>query len=61
MNVLLVRAAGGDIESGHPGVEKHGKPELSGPIEVSVDCHGDKATIVRSALEKAGAKQLRAD
>jgi hypothetical protein len=60
-NTAGVRAAGGDIESGHPGVEKHGKPELSGPIEVSIDCHGDKATIVKSALEKAGAKQLRAD
>jgi hypothetical protein len=60
-NTAGVRAAGSDLESGHPGVEKHGKPELSGSIEVSVDCHNDKATIVKSALEKAGAKQLRAD
>ena len=60
-NTAGVRAAGGDVESGHPGVEKHGKPELSGRIEVSIDCYGDKATLVRSALEKAGAKELRAD
>jgi hypothetical protein len=60
-NTAGVRAAGGDIESGHPGVEKHGKPELAGPIEVSVDCHGDKAIAVKAALEKAGAKQLRAN
>ena len=57
-NSAGVRPAGGDVESGHPGVEKRGTPELSGPIEVSIDCHGDKATVVRSALEKAGALRL---
>ena len=57
-NSAGVRPAGGDVESGHPGVEKRGTPELSGPIEVSIDCHGDKATVVRSALEKAGAVRL---
>lgn len=59
-NTAGIRPAGADIESGHPGVAKHGKPKLSGPVEVSVDCHGDKSTIVRSVLEKAGATQLRA-
>ncbi len=59
-NTAGVRAAGADVESGHPGVEKHGKPELAGPVEVSVDCKGEKSATVKSALEKAGAKQLRA-
>lgn len=60
-NTAGIRPAGADVESGHPGVEKQGKPELSGPIEVSVDCHGNKSAVVKSALEKAGATQLRAD
>ena len=30
-NTAGVRAAGGDIESGHPGVEKHGKPDYPAP------------------------------
>ena len=59
-NTAGVRAAGADVESGHPGVEKTGKPELAGPIEVSVDCKGGKASTVESALKDAGAKQLRA-
>jgi hypothetical protein len=59
-NTAGVRPAGADVESGYAGIGKHGKPKLSGPIEVSVDCHGDKWTIVKSALEEAGAKQLRA-
>lgn len=59
-NTAGVRPAGADVESGHAGVETHGKPKLSGPIEVSVDCPGDKSTIVTSALEKAGATHLRA-
>jgi hypothetical protein len=60
-NTAGVRPAGADVESGHPGVEKHAKPKLSGSVEVSVDCHGDKSTIVKSVLERAGATQLRAD
>jgi hypothetical protein len=42
-------------------VEKHGKPELAGPIEVSVECDAGRSTVVRSALEKAGATQLRTE
>jgi hypothetical protein len=38
-NTVGVQPAGADVESGHPGIERHGEPELSGPIEVSVDCH----------------------
>lgn len=60
-NTAGVRPAGADVESGHAGVGKRGKPKLSGPIEVSVDCSGDKSTLVRSALERAGATYLRAD
>ena len=53
-----VKAAGADIESGHPGVEKHGSPVLAGMIEVSVDCHGDQSAKVREALSAAGASSL---
>lgn len=51
--------AGADIESGHPGVAKRGRPELEGAVEVSVDCHGNDATVVEAAFKDAGAKQLR--
>ena len=54
-NTAGIRPAGADVESGHPGVEKHGKPELAGPIEVSVECDARQSTMVRSALEKDGA------
>jgi hypothetical protein len=60
-NTAGTRPAGADVESGHPGVEKHGTPELSGPIEVSVECHAGRSTLVRSTLEKAGTKELRAE
>ena len=60
-NTAGIRPAGSDVESGHPGIAKHGKPELTGPIEVSVDCHGDNSAIVKSALEKAGATRLQGD
>jgi len=53
-----VKAAGADIESGHPGVEKKGSPELAGMIEVSVDCHGDQSVKVCRALSAAGANSL---
>lgn len=59
-NTAGTRPAGADVESGHPGVGKNGKPKLSGPIEVCVECKADQSTVVRSALESAGAKQLRA-
>lgn len=59
-NTSGVRAAGADVESGHPGVEKKGEPELAGPIEVSVDCHDDRGTLVQSVLQRAGAVEVRA-
>ena len=58
-NTAGVRPAGADVESGHPGVERHGDPKLAGPIEVSVDCHGDQSKLVSSVLEKAGGAQVR--
>lgn len=60
-NSAGIRAAGADVESGHPGVETQGTPELAGRIEVSVDCHDDRSATVRIALNEAGARSLRAD
>lgn len=60
-NTAGTRPAGADVESGHRGVEKQGEPALAGPIEVSVECDVGRSTVVRSALEKAGATQLRAE
>ena len=56
-----VKAAGADIESGHPGVEKHGSPQLAGMIKVSVDCHGDQSVKVCRVLSSAGASSLEDD
>lgn len=58
-NTAGTRAAGADVESGHPGVQKRGTPELAGAIEVAVDCHGEDTTVVESTLRGAGARQLR--
>ena len=60
-NTAGTRAAGADVESGHPGVQTNGKPKLSGPIEVTVECGPERMTLVRAALAKAGAKRLRAE
>ncbi len=54
------RRAGADAESGHAGVERHGDPELSGPIEVAVTCPEDRTNSLQSALKKDGAMRLRA-
>ena len=58
-NTAGTRAAGADVESGHPGVEKHGRPKLSGTVEVSVDCPREKSSTVTAALRDAGAKQIK--
>lgn len=58
-NTAGTRAAGADVESGHPGNDKRGQPELAGPIEVSVECEAGRATLVKSTLEKDGATALR--
>lgn len=58
-NTAGTRAAGADVESGHPGEDRRGEPELSGPIEVSVDCHDEESeTVVKTVLREAGAKQI---
>jgi hypothetical protein len=59
-NSAGTRAAGADRESGHPGVEKHGSPELKGDVEVSVDCHDvAKARAVKVAFEQAGGHEIK--
>jgi hypothetical protein len=60
-NTVGTWPSGADVESGHPRVAKQGEPELSGPIEVSVECDAAHATVVRSTLQKAGATQLRTE
>ena len=47
--------AGADVESGHPGVRTEGTPELKGPIEVSVDYHGEEIRKLVTTLKSAGA------
>jgi hypothetical protein len=58
-NTAGSKISGADIESGHPGTDKQGKPELSGPIEVAVQCAQAQASAVEAALKDAGARQLR--
>jgi hypothetical protein len=58
-NTAGVRPAGADVQSGHPGVERHGDSKLAGPIDVSVDCHSDQSKLVSSVLHKAGGAQVR--
>jgi hypothetical protein len=58
-NTAGVKAAGADVESGHPGVEKHGAPKLDGAIELSVDCHGGDRDKVLKTLQEIGAKGVR--
>lgn len=60
-NTAGTKPAGADVESGHPGVTKDGDPELSGPVEVSVDCELDQSALVKSALEGAGGFKIRTD
>jgi len=58
-NTAGSRISGADVESGHPGTDKQGKPELSGRIEIAVECDQAQASIVKAALKDAGARQLR--
>jgi len=57
-NTAGVKAAGADVESGHPGVAKRGSPKLDGEIELSVDCHGDQSDMVLKTLKETGAKSV---
>ncbi len=52
-NTAGTEAAGADVQSGHPGVEKHGDPKLAGMIEVRVEGAADRA-LVEKVLREAG-------
>ena len=58
-NTAGVEPAGADVESGHPGVPRSGKPELKGPVEVSVECHGKHTDHVQATFKEAGALRLQ--
>jgi len=53
-NTAGERAAGADVESGHPGVERHGTPSLHGPIALRVICSASQHPTVEAALKEAG-------
>jgi len=59
-NTAGVQAAGADVESGHPGVDKHESPKLEGQIELSVDYHGSQQQKVVKTLEGVGGTRIRA-
>ena len=52
--------AGADVESGHPGVDKHGDPALHGRIQVSVDCDQHQSNTIQNVLRELGAQDTRA-
>ena len=58
-NSAGINAAGADVESGHPGVEKRGNPELGGPIEVLVHCNEVSEHKVDEILKEVSAKHVR--
>jgi hypothetical protein len=47
-------ADGADVESGHPGVEKHGEPALHGRIALRVVCSTSQQPTVEAAIKEAG-------
>lgn len=55
-NSAGTEAAGADTESGHPGLEKHGDPQLAGMIEVRVACDAGARAMVEKVLREAGGK-----
>ncbi|RED34510.1 hypothetical protein BJ123_110149 [Rhodopseudomonas thermotolerans] len=57
-NSAGTRVAGADAESGHPGVEKHGDPELNDLIEVSVGCSEAEAGKIETTMKSVGARQV---
>ena len=58
-NTAGVKAAGADVESGHPGVARRSSPKLNGEIELSIDCHGGDRDKVLKTLQETGAKRVR--
>jgi hypothetical protein len=57
-NTAGTRPAGGDVESGQPGVEKHGEPALTGEIEIRVECPQGQRDMVEAVLREAGSKGI---
>ncbi|QDL96928.1 hypothetical protein FLL57_06260 [Rhodopseudomonas palustris] len=57
-NSAGTRLAGADVESGHPGLEKHGEAELNDVIEVVIDCSHADAAKVEAAMTGAGARAI---
>ncbi|MCP9627343.1 hypothetical protein NML43_09620 [Rhodopseudomonas palustris] len=55
-NSAGTKPAGADRESGHPGEDKHGDPELNDVIEVSVS--GGDASVIKAAMKDAGASSV---
>lgn len=58
-NTAGVKASGADVESGHPGVARRGRPKLDGEIELSVDCHGADQDKVLKTLKESGARTVQ--
>ena len=46
--------AGADVQSGHPGLGKHGDPKLAGMIEVRVSCGSSTRPKVEAVLREMG-------
>jgi hypothetical protein len=57
-NSAGVTPTGADVESGHPGMEKHGDPALGGALEVSVDMNEDETDAVMTSFRDAGATDV---
>ena len=46
--------AGADVQSGHPGLGRHGDPKLAGMIEVRVSCGSSTRPKVEAVLREMG-------
>ena len=57
-NSAGVTPTGADVESGHPGMEKHGDPAIGGALEVSVDMNEDETDAVMTSFRDAGATDV---
>jgi len=55
-NTAGMRPAGADVQSGHPGLPRHGAPALHGMIEVRVACQPGQAHTIEATLKEAGAR-----
>jgi hypothetical protein len=53
------RAAGADVESGQPGLEKKGEPKLSGYVEVHASCTSSEIQTEKAALRHSKAQNIR--